>query len=272
MRQSLDHLANDAISTMFTRLSSRRPTVAKLVLAIFASLLFGPPSNSTTIVMLLLEGGRVIVAADGIQTGSVGGRNVLHRQICKIREVNEVQISVTGMTEKSSINAFGDAKRVFSSEGTFQQCTDKLDRILMREIEETMASLRVNDPLEYNKYSQPGQHIIEVLIVGYEDSRVVIAILVYEERADGTVVKDVKVTRPDQQESLLTFFGHTALIATEVAKPEFKTRILADPVSTLKHLIEIEYDGDEVGPPIAITEFKDGKVNWIERGACKADK
>jgi hypothetical protein len=244
------------------------------VAAILALFLFGTSAKATTIVMMLFKGDRVIVAADGIQTGkSMDGRVRFHRETCKIRTVNDVQISIAGLAElpaSAGYNPDHEARKIFSSRGTFKERVDRLDPILARETARALAFLRTNVPSEYKKVSQPGEHSVEVLIVGYEQSSIVYAILSYELRSNGTIKNNVEIVPQDQQVSGLHVFGHSDRIHIEVNKTDFEASLVANPANTLKNLIEMEYDGNEVGPPIAISEFKKGRVTWIEPGACEA--
>jgi hypothetical protein len=58
----------------------------------FAFLFSSSPSESTTFVMLLLHGDRVIIAADGRQTVTRQSGRKEYRETCKIRPVKDVEI------------------------------------------------------------------------------------------------------------------------------------------------------------------------------------
>jgi hypothetical protein len=150
---------------------------------------------------------------------------------------------------------------------TFEQRVRKLDQILIPKLEDAMRSMLVVSPSEYEGYLRPAKPALEVLIVGFEDSRMVIATMTYHLRRDGTI--DSNVTPDDKQKDEILFFGQHCLIDQEKEKPGFESRIRANPVRALKHLVETEYSEEDVGPPIAITEFRNGKIKWIETGACE---
>jgi hypothetical protein len=175
----------------------------KVAVTILTCLLLASPSNSTTIVMLLLKGDRVIVAVDGRQGISVNGKERGYREACKIHLVNDVQFSAAAnvLDVESGLDADADAEAVYRSHGTFEERTDKLDRILKNQVRGFMASLRVNNPAEYRKYFDPTRPILSFLIVRYQGSAIVFAILTYHLHPDGTIENNVEIVHEDEQKS-----------------------------------------------------------------------
>jgi hypothetical protein len=250
----------------------------KLRLAAFCLILSASPRANASSMSIIVTGDVIVIAVDGVQTSTTGGKINFH-EYCKVRQEENVFFAAVGVYSIPDIqfDLWYIMRNAVMKSKTLAMILDATETAVLRRFQAVVNFSKSADPKNYARWLT-GIPVISLAFARFEDGVPTVV------AAEFPVDKNGVITRPAPRTLRgiggkvdIGAFGYNDQIRAATSSPAWGAMFTSDPIGFSSGLIEREIEAStrekryDVGRPISIVRITSNYRGWEPgyEGACR---